>query len=265
MKRVTAPKVRSYHLLQRWLTLRAMAASDVVLFPTQAMRQLVAGQSGGARPNWHVAPYGTRHELFTPSPVPSPGPVETVKLLHVSLYSDQKNLGTLLRALGLLRQREPGRYQLNLNAGFARDWIGESAFFPRFREEQALYRELAASGVARDTDWQAYGSLPDAYRSADIFVFPSYTESFGHPLVEAMACGLPVVAADVPVNRELCCEAAVYFSPFDVAACADAIETVACDPSLRARMRDEGLARVRAFTWERHVSVLLKALQGELS
>ena len=180
----------------------------------------------------------------------------------MSLYSDQKNFGTLLGALKLLQQAASGRYTLRLTAGFNQDWMGQSAYFPNFRHEQSHYAELNAACFSTDVDWKTYGTLPDFYRSADIFVFPSYTESFGHPLVEAMASGLPIVAADVPVNRELCGEAAVYFSPFDTEACAKTIRQVAEDSEIRHRLQAAAIKRAQSFTWQRHVERLLDAFQG---
>jgi glycosyltransferase involved in cell wall biosynthesis len=114
--------------------------------------------------------------------------------------------------------------------------------------------------VVRDVDWSRYGSLPALYHSSDIFVFSSYTESFGHPLVEAMAAGLPIVAADVPSSRELCGDAAVYFAPFDVRACADALRKVADSPELAADLRAKATVRATEFTWERHVCELMRAM-----
>ncbi|HYE72551.1 MAG TPA: glycosyltransferase, partial [Blastocatellia bacterium] len=99
--------------------------------------------------------------------------------------------------------------------------------------------------------------LPEIYRSSDIFVFPSYTESFGLPLVEAMASGLPIVASDVPVNRELCGDAAIYFSVFDAEDCARAIQLIAEDSGLRCRLREASLKRAKDFTWERHTADLV--------
>ena len=92
----------------------------------------------------------------------------------------------------------------------------------------------------------------------DVLVFPSLTETFGFPLVEAMAVGVPVVAADTPIHREICGDAALYFepgNPEDV--CARLLELDA-EADLRARCRERGKARVtERFTWERHMRALI--------
>jgi glycosyltransferase involved in cell wall biosynthesis len=260
--RRAAPAVRANYLAQRALVLLSMAAAESVLFPSQAMLDVAASHAGGPKPGWRVAHYGTRPDLFYPRESPVPVEGSQVRLLNVSLYCDQKNLGTLLAALRLLHVRDRNRYRLDLTAGFGRASLEQNPMCPNFSAERALYRDLHASGVAFDTDWKRYTTLPDLYRSADIFVFSSYTESFGHPLVEAMATGLPVVASDIPVNRELCGEAAVYFPTFDAEACAAAIRRVAEDGELRRGLREAALARAAAFTWERHAGALMEAFDG---
>jgi glycosyltransferase involved in cell wall biosynthesis len=269
-----AARVRANYLAQRALVLASMAAADSVLFPSRAMLDLAASHAGGSKPRWRVAHYGTRRDLFHPPelqedkqelarPGGSHDKSAPVRLLNVSLYCDQKNLGTLLSALRLLHVRDRGRYRLDLTAGFGRSSLEDNPMCPNFREERALYEDLHAAGVAFDTDWRGYTTLPDLYRSAGIFVFSSYTESFGHPLVEAMATGLPIVASDIPVNRELCGDAAVYFPTFDAEACAAAIQRVAEDPALRGRLREAALGRAAAFTWERHADALMEAFDGK--
>jgi glycosyltransferase involved in cell wall biosynthesis len=259
MKRIRSPVVRARYVAQRWLTLRSVRAADAVLFPTRAMLDLVAPHVDGPQPTWQVSPYGASHHLFRPEPraQPSGGPVG---LLNVSLYCDQKNLGTLLAALERLDARSPGEYRLRLTAGFKA--VEPGPWHPNLEAERSAFYRLEAAGVVDDIDRQSYADLPALYRAADIFVFPSYTESFGHPLVEAMASGLPVVAADVPVHREMCGDAAIYFPAFDAEACAAAIERVARSSELAARLATNGLARAREFTWERHVRTLVVALRG---
>src|SRR3989442_389248 len=259
MQRLRSRRVKAYYLFQRWLGLRCIAASDVVLFPTRAMMDLVASRVSGLRPNWGVAHYGVPFGLFSSSRNGMRREDGRVQLLFVSLYGEHKNYGTLLHAVERLRQDESGRYHLVLTAGFDQDWLAHSAFFPNFRTERALYRKLHPEGSAEDGDWRTYGSLPDLYRSADIFVFPSYTESFGHPLVEAMATGLPIAAADVPPSRELCGEAAIYFPPFDPEGCATAIRRLAGDRLLREELRGRAIKRARDFSWPRHVARLVEA------
>ena len=230
MKRIQSQALRARYLAQRLLAIRSIRAAQVVLFPSRAMLDLVATHVGGPGSSWCVAPYGARHDMFAPTTDPERSTEGPAIVLNVSLYCDQKNLGTLFGAFEVLHARSPGRQHLRLTAGLRSTQPGP--WHPNLLTEREALARLERAGIAQDIEPQRYGSLPDLYWTADVFVFPSYTESFGHPLVEAMATGLPIVAADVPVNREMCGEAALYFSPFDSRACADAIARVVDDRPL---------------------------------
>ncbi len=257
--RIPSRALRARYVAQRMLALKSIEASDVVLYPSRAIRDLVATYTNDSRGNWRVAPYGGRLDLFTPAAeTSSVGEDRPRRLLHVSLYSDQKNLGTLFSAVSQLRPGAPKELQLRITAGLRNIRGGPS--YPNLERERAAFLELQGRGIAEDVGPQPYASLPALYRSADVFVFPSYTESFGHPLIEAMATGLPIVAADTPVNREICDDAAVYFRPFDPTACASAIAAVLDSPATAAKLGSNGLSRSRSYTWDRHVDVLWDAL-----
>ena len=98
------------------------------------------------------------------------------------------------------------------------------------------------------------------YLDSDIFVFPSFTESFGFPMAEAMSYGLPIVASDTPVNREICGEAAVYFSPLSPEDLARQVHRVATDLPRRATLGAAGRERaVTKFRWEDHIRKIKEA------
>jgi glycosyltransferase involved in cell wall biosynthesis len=94
-----------------------------------------------------------------------------------------------------------------------------------------------------------YAQIAAFYADAELFVFPSYLETFGHPLLEAMASDTAVVAADIPVFREIAGDAARYADPYAVDALAGAIEEVLFTPGERERRVALGRERVRRFTW----------------
>lgn len=93
--------------------------------------------------------------------------------------------------------------------------------------------------------------LPTLYRGADALIFPSLYEGFGLPLVEAMACGTPVVTSNVTAMPEVAGDAAVLVDPTSVDQIARAMEQIVSDDSLRNQLRQKGLTRVARFSWHR--------------
>jgi glycosyltransferase involved in cell wall biosynthesis len=88
-------------------------------------------------------------------------------------------------------------------------------------------------------------------------VTPAYAETFAHPLVEAMACGLPIVASDLPVHREVCGNAAVYFPRFSPQQLAESVVQVARSSEVRQKLVEWGLKRSRDFSWRNHVDEII--------
>jgi glycosyltransferase involved in cell wall biosynthesis len=110
-----------------------------------------------------------------------------------------------------------------------------------------------------------YNQLANVYRAADVFVCPSYAESFGHPMLEAMAHGLPVVAANLPVHREVCAGAAVYFAVFDERQLASQVIRVIQDRQLSDKLVKAGKTRAKEFSWDAHVTNLMQLADTTLA
>jgi glycosyltransferase involved in cell wall biosynthesis len=100
------------------------------------------------------------------------------------------------------------------------------------------------------------------YSAADLFVFPSFTESFGHPMVEAMATGLPIVASGTEVNREVCGSAGRYFETFNAEDCAQAILEVIDRKEREGAMKQSSLERGRQFSWKRYAEQFIAVLES---
>jgi glycosyltransferase involved in cell wall biosynthesis len=102
-----------------------------------------------------------------------------------------------------------------------------------------------------------YADVRAWYAGAELFVFPSYLETFGHPLLEAMASDVPVVAADIPAFREIGGDAAFYADPHSAQALAGAMDDALFVASAREMLIKRGRERVREFSWERSAERLL--------
>lgn len=108
------------------------------------------------------------------------------------------------------------------------------------------------------------GYVPDEllvllYNAADVFVFPSRYEGFGLPVIEAMACGTPVVAGDVPAVNEFASGAAVLVDPNDCEELADAVERVLTDRELSDSLVKAGFEVAKSYTWERTANLTMQA------
>ena len=112
-------------------------------------------------------------------------------------------------------------------------------------------KELGLTSEVVFTGYVDWDDVPAFYNAADLFVFPSICEGFGAPVVEAMACGVPVVTSSGAALEEVAGGAAVLADPFSVDSISDAIESVLSDPELALSLRQRGLKRVEDFSGRR--------------
>jgi len=251
------------NVIRRWISLISVRVAELTLFPTQAMQKMVEKYIDINSQNVKSIHYGFNHSSFVVKNDNSSGLKKIDKLkregytiiLNVSTYAVHKNIEVLIEALSHLTE---GGRQIKLvtsreNAG---PYKKEYDSMVRLAEEVDVVENWVELGYVR------HERLPNLYARADVYVFPSFTESFGHPLVEAMAAGLPVVASDTSVNVEVCDQAGRYFPPFDAAACAAQIEEVLASPEKRHRMRQASRDRAKDFSWKKHVRKLVSMFRA---
>ena len=162
-------------------------------------------------------------------------------MLFVSHYNYYRNFETLIRALPLLRQLLPNRaVTLFLTCKLSE---GENPGDYRPKRPRNLVKDLGVEEMVAELGAIPYRQLHLLYGRADIYVTPAYTETFAHPLVEAMASGVPVVASDLAVHREICGEAAAYFPRFSPESLAGTVAQVA---QSRGDIGTHGGCRIRS-------------------
>jgi glycosyltransferase involved in cell wall biosynthesis len=245
-------KRRISHELRRTLVTSSIQSSDVVMAPSQAMMDEVRREVQLPDSKAVVNHYGVDVWRFRPkAPRTSTG---CPRLLFTGLYSEHKNLATLFDAMLHLQRAEiPCRLITPADPA----WEGLSN--PIRDQDTLRAQKLRASDRMEFTGVLSGSEVAALYGQADVFVYPCVVESFGHPLLEAMAAGLPVIAADTAVNRELCGDAAIYFSPFDSREFAQRIAHVLRDRELREDLCRRGTKQVSSFQWSMHVRKLLTA------
>jgi glycosyltransferase involved in cell wall biosynthesis len=178
-----------------------------------------------------------------------------LRLLFVSHYNYYRNFETLLRAIPILRGRmAPRKVKLFLTCKLS---SGENPGSYRAEAAARLVRQLGISDHVVELGAVPYHLLHHIYRTCDIYVTPAYAETFAHPLVEAMASGLPIVASDLDVHREVCGEAAIYFQCFSPEELASQVLRIAFSQDLAQTLADHGLSRSQAFSWPNHVDRIL--------
>jgi glycosyltransferase involved in cell wall biosynthesis len=177
-------------------------------------------------PGGRVADFRSRHRL----------PERFI--LHVGTIEPRKNLETLLRAYARLPQR--GAVKLALVGG--KGWQTDPLF--ALIDELGLASDLILPGFVSGE------SLPMWYNSAEIFVYPSLYEGFGLPLIEAMACGVPVVASNTTSLPEAVGPGGVLCPPTDVDAWAETLSNLLGNTAARAEQAARGSEWVKRFAWE---------------
>jgi len=251
-------------VLARW----SIRTADCVVAPSLAFAEDLQVWTGKAIVAIH---HGFDRAAFSQDDSPLPAALRqklesrgnALRLLFVSHYNYYRNFETLIRALPQIKEKL-GRRGVRL---FLTCKLAPHANPGRYRPNSAakLVRELGLTEDVIELDSVPYARLHQLYRAVDIYVTPAYAESFAHPLVEAMSSGLPVVASDLPVHREICGEAAVYFQRFSSEQLAARVCDVAGSPGLAQKLAQKGLERSRDFSWSTHVERILALAESLLS
>jgi glycosyltransferase involved in cell wall biosynthesis len=166
-------------------------------------------------------------------------------VLYAGNVKPHKNLKRLIEAFDILRQKEEFE---NVKLVMIGDEISKYAVLRHAVHRHKLHKHVRFLGFV------PHRTLAVLYRLAGVFVFPSLYEGFGLPPLEAMASGTPVITSNVSSLPEVVGDAAILIDPLQPEAIADAIRRVLTDETLREEMRQRGLERARAFSWERSIA-----------
>jgi len=170
-------------------------------------------------------------------------------LLYVGNLLPHKNLLSLLDALAILRRRRRARLIIRGD--------GQPAYARAVRER---VETLGLGDLVSFQGYAAEGALRDLYAGAVCLVLPSLREGFGLPVLEAMACGTPVITSSSSSLPEVGGDAALRVDPHDAIDLADAMYRVLTDADLRDDLRERGLKWVRAFSWRRTAEQISRLL-----
>jgi glycosyltransferase involved in cell wall biosynthesis len=245
-------RAKDHLYLRRYLPRTLRRASRIVVISETVKRELREAFPIADEKIAVVHP-AVDHAVFRPDIAPEaraavrakyglPGPY----LFSLSTREPRKNFPGLVEAYALLPSEIRERFPLVVAGG--EGWKNESLF--------AAIRRLGLENRVR-----FLGYIPDAdraplMREADLFALPSLYEGFGMPVLEAMACGTPVVTTGRGALPEVGGDAVVYADPLDPGSIAREMESVLGDPVLRQRLAAAGPARAAGFRWDASARIL---------
>ncbi len=230
--------------LRQWFYRASARAADLIIADSVFSRGEIAAAYGVPHERIRVVPLGVS-PAFTPAGAPDqlPSGVRPPYVLHVGDVHERRNLGVALAAV--LRVRAGGGVAADLSLVLAGTDRGAGSELARQASGQGHAAALVMLGRVSDDD------LLRLYRGAAALVYPSRYEGFGLPLVEAMACGVPVLASRAATAEEVTGDAALLLSPDDPAAWTEAIRMILGNVERAGDLRRLGRARASTFTWRR--------------
>lgn len=236
-----------------WFVPLVLRESRIVVADSQSTREDVIRQFRFPASKVRVIPAGGDESVFFPDGAAGPSGSDEPYCLYVGNLLPHKNLLVLLEALALLRRR--ARCRLVIRGSGRSDYR---------RLLQAHIEALHLTEAVTFVNYMNGPLLRHLYQRAACLVLPSLGEGFGLPVIEAMACGTPVVVARTTSLPEVAGDAALQVDPHDPAALAAAMHRVLSDHALRVDLRRRGLVRAAVFTSRRTAAQISQAIDEVL-
>lgn len=237
-----------FHPVYRWIMREVGKRADMIITVSESSRNDILRHMA-------VPPEKSDRVVAIPEGVsdryePASRPARDHKLiLYVGRMDPYKNVPGLLTAFDRVLRDDTVPVRLRI--------IGPAdERYPQARDM------IETKGLHEHIDWPGYVSgeeLKQAYQEADVFVLPSLYEGFGLPVLEAMACGTPVVCSNRASLPEVAGDAALLVDPEDTDALTDAIRTVLTDANRAEALRIKGLDRAAHFSWQRTAEETVQA------
>ncbi len=179
----------------------------------------------------------------------------TPYFIFVGNIEPKKNVKRLLLAFRQFSMRDRRGCKLVM--------VGSAAW--GFDDVKELMQEMIAAEILIHPGYLPTNELPALFSHAQALMLPSLIEGFGLPVLEAMACGCPVITSDIPCIREIAGDAAIKVDPLSIEEICQAITAIANDESLRASLGQLGLAQNKLFSWERCARETLAVYQETIA
>ena len=256
------PHTHVSHLVRRArLRLPRMARkATVIIAPSGTVKEEVCKHLGVDSGRVFAIPEAAR-AAFYPAPTSEVDPVlkrlgiSTEFILFVGTIEPRKNLLTLVRAFERVVHAHASPLQLVI-AGHE-GWLSND--LTSYLDGLGIAKQVRFTGHLSDDE------LRSLYSACRVFVYPSFYEGFGLPLLEAMACGAPVVTSNVPGIIETVSDVARLISPTDAEDLARAITALLEDENERAYRSRAGISHAKKFSWERTAAATLDVYQEAIS
>ena len=230
------PVFKFKQLVYRWVVKRVARQSAAILTGSQFVKDDVV-EFTGVEPDKITVTYEAA-DVIKDNPEPVEGLAGKRFIMYVGRPTPHKNLERLVEAFELLRSRNPS---LLLVLAGKKD--------VNYRRLEKNIQKRGVGGMVF-TDYVSEGQLRWLYGHCAAYVFPSLSEGFGLPGLEAMAHGAPVVSSSATCLPEIYGQAAHYFDPLDLRGMADAVNEVLTDKTLRAELVKKGRAQAAKYSWE---------------
>jgi len=174
-------------------------------------------------------------------------------VFYVGRLEKKKNTARLIEAFALLKNEHQSlNHKLVL--------VGDASF--GYDQIRMVVHQYGISDDVILTGWVEEADMPVIFSAATAFIFPSHYEGFGIPLLQAMACGTPIVASSAASIPEIAGEAAWYFDPTNTEEMAEKITDVILSQDLRQELLDAAKEQIKQFSWQRAARETLTVLES---